>query len=121
MVIATCKSNAIDNLTSTIIQSLEETYLFADIEKDQHLSYVALSLTSDINIEDLYSVIEVPLDVFVNFNNNNNITVLSGLTFPKTRIKKIINKIEQNKDNILKILIILKPTELQSPLTFLKI
>jgi cell division GTPase FtsZ len=87
------------NLTTSIIKSWESN-IFADIEKDKNIMYLGLSLTSDIFIDDLKLYIGTPYDIFRNYNRDTNVTILSGLTFPKTRINKIIESLNSNKEKL---------------------
>lgn len=96
-VITTC--NQSNNLTSGIIRSWEQN-IFADLELDKHIVYMGLSLSDTVDVEDLKRHIGYPLDVFTNYNQNRTVTLLTGLTFPKTRISKIVDNLNRNKDTI---------------------
>jgi len=100
-IITTCNSSSSTNLTSSIIKSWEQN-VFADIERDKSIVYMGLSLTADINLDDLKKYIGNPLDVFKNYNRDQTVTILSGLSFPKARINKIIDTLNNNKDTIKK-------------------
>jgi hypothetical protein len=98
-IITTCQSNVQNNLVSAIIKSWELN-IFADIEKDKNIVYLGLSLTDEINVDDLKKYIGTPFDVFKNYNRDQTVSILSGLTFPKTRINKIIDILNDNKNTI---------------------
>jgi hypothetical protein len=98
--ISTFNSTSNDNIISSIIKSWENSDVFADIERDKQITYIGLSLVQEVDIESLQKVIGTPFDVFQNVNRDLNITILSGLTFPKTRINKIIEKINSKKEII---------------------
>lgn len=99
-IIANCNYTAPDELTANIIRSWEESEVFADIEKDKQIKYLGLSTTHDSNLEALQRYIGVPFDIFQNYHNNSNISILSGLSFPKKRINAIVEKIKSRKDLI---------------------
>lgn len=98
--ISECKYTAPDELSANLIKSWEESNVFADIEKDRQIKYLGLSTLHEPQLESLQKYIGTPFDVFQNYHNNNNITILSGLSFPKARINTIIEKIKNNKDII---------------------
>jgi hypothetical protein len=97
IVVTECRCNNAGGLTSAIIKSWENN-IFANMEKDKQIVYLGLSLYGEVNVDDLKKVVGVPFDVYKNYNNDATYTILSGLTFPKTRLKRIIENIDGNKD-----------------------
>lgn len=98
--ISNCPYTAGFDLTASIINSWEESECFADIEKDKQIKYLGLSITHDVNIHMLQRYIGTPLDIFQNYHPTTNITILSGLSFPKKRIEAIVERIRVHKDII---------------------
>lgn len=86
-------------ISSQIIKSWEKS-IFADIEKDKQIVYMALSLMNDINTDDLRNYIGTPLDIFKNYNKLMNISVLSGLSFPNARLDKSLKIVEKSSESI---------------------
>lgn len=101
-IITNCNYSSTSDLTANLIRSWEETDIFADIEKDKHIKYLGLSTIGEPDKEALKRYIGTPFDVFQNYHSNSNISILSGLTFPKQRINNIYKKLEGNKDIIIK-------------------
>jgi len=117
--VSTCDTNNPDNINSTIIRSCEESDVFADIERDKQISYAGFSLKYDINIQEIQKVIGTPYDIFINYNDANNITILSGLTFPKTRISRIVDRVNLNKETIKNNLLNTKTNRITDDLDFM--
>jgi hypothetical protein len=99
-IITTVSTNNSSNISSLIIKSWEQN-IFSDIEKDKKIVYMGLSLLDDVNIDDLKKYTGNPFDVFKNYNRDTNVTILSGLSFPETRINQIADFLNENKENII--------------------
>ena len=84
--------------TTSIVKSLEQG-CFA-YQKDKNVVYMALSLNGDIDMSSLINHIGNPYDVFINYNTDQNICCLSGMSFPKDRINTIKAIIENQKEEI---------------------
>lgn len=119
IIITEVHSNNPNNLTSSIIKSWEQN-IFADIEKNKQIMYMGLSLTADVNIDDLRRFIGNPFDIFKNYNRDTTITILSGLLFPKTRIDKITSKLNSNKETIKNIFLNTKTNKINETFDWLK-
>jgi hypothetical protein len=111
-------TNANTNITPSIIKSWENNY-FVSLEKDKNIVYMGLSITDDINIDDLKKYIGTPYDIFKNYNRDQTVTLLTGLSFPKTRINDIIEGLNIDKDTIIKNKINSKMTKIHSDLEWL--
>jgi cell division GTPase FtsZ len=85
---------------ANIVQSIQNN-IFADMEKDKKIVYMGLSLADEIDINNITNHTGVPYDTFINYNDLGiNITVLSGLSFPETRIEAIKSIIETHRNTI---------------------
>jgi hypothetical protein len=88
-----------ENATILIINSIE-TSIFAPIEKDRNVLLIGLSLTNDINEQDFIKYIGLPLDTYYGYNRDQNVIILSGLSFPITRLNQIYKIVNNNKEHI---------------------
>lgn len=92
------------NLVPDIIKSWSNTTVFAPISKDKNIIYLTLSLTKELTDQqytDLEKYIGTWTDKYSNINPDQNITMLTGLTFPIERIKQIVDLCKKDKDTIL--------------------
>jgi cell division GTPase FtsZ len=108
-----------NNLTASIIKSWENN-IFADVEQDKNLVYMGLSLTDEINQEELNRYIGIPYDVFKNYNDQKTITMVSGLSFPITRLSKTIDIISNSKDKIKKNIVNSRTNKIPNYVDFLE-
>ena len=97
-----------ENTVSRILESLQSNSIFARREQDNILQYFAVSLGDEkLNAEevnqDLQKAIGTPIDNFTTFNKRGrNFICISGLTYPKSRLKEIEDLISSNKDKVIK-------------------
>lgn len=98
-IISTAVTNDTQNITGSIIRSWEQN-IFADMEPDKQITFLGLSLTNEINIDDLTRVVGLPYDTFTGYNKNLSVTILSGLSYPKTRINAIKKMLDENKEAV---------------------
>lgn len=97
-----------ENAVARLLDSLQSNSIFAKREQDNILQYVALSLADErLNPEevnqDLQKAIGTPIDNFTTFNKRSrNFICISGLTYPKTRLKDIEELISNSKDAVMK-------------------
>ena len=84
-----------------LVKSVEES-IFSDIEKDKKVVYIGLRLNNDNDIEEIINNFGVPYDTFYSFNEDkNNMIILTGLSFPITRVSVIKDIVESAKDKVL--------------------
>jgi cell division GTPase FtsZ len=107
-----------NNLTASIIKSWENT-IFTNIEQDKNLVYMGLSVTDEINQEELNRYIGTPYDVFKNYNDQKTVTMLSGLSFPVTRLSKTLDIINNSKDKVKKNIINSRTSNIPDSINFL--
>jgi cell division GTPase FtsZ len=100
-VITTCTCSNPASTETAIIKSWEDN-IFADIEDDKSIVYMGLSLTNEIPTDGLTKILGKPLDIFRGFNPERNITLLTGLSFPETRIMASAAYVENDREHIKK-------------------
>ncbi|MDR1502134.1 MAG: hypothetical protein LBT43_06735, partial [Prevotella sp.] len=74
--------------------------IFAQLEEDEAIQYLLLSMASGIDVEAVKKKVGTPIDVFQGFNQRETICVLSGLSFPMTRIAGIAAEVNELKNKI---------------------
>lgn len=82
-----------------VIQALKEG-IFAPMEQDRAVKYIAASLSGNARLEDIEKAIGTPLDNFRTFNDTETICCISGLTYPQTRLEAVYDKIADNTEVI---------------------
>lgn len=100
------------------IQAIKESAL-APLEPDRAVKYIAASFAGNARMADLERAFGVPLDNYQTFNDNETICCMSGLTYPKTRLDAIYNRVTENKEQIRKNLAATRETELKGDINFL--
>ena len=88
--------------TSELADSLKNN-IFAQTEQDGIIQYLALSMAAEINTQALCRSIGKPLDLFIGYNSDTTICVLSGLSFPYTRLAAIKAMISDEQDAMKKV------------------
>ena len=96
-----------------------KTSALAPLEPDRAVKYITASLAGNVRMEDLEKAFGMPLDNFQTFNDDETICCISGLTYPKTRLDVVYNKVDENKEQIKKSLAATKETELKGDINFL--
>lgn len=84
-----------------IIKALNENAL-APIENDGIVKYIAISAYGELEITDIEKVVGKPLDTFQTYNEDGTLCMISGLSYPKTRLDSIYQIIKDNQDLIVK-------------------
>ena len=93
------------NNMASLFSSVEDS-IFAKIEKDNIIKYLTLSLGDETILEseikkECQKTFGTPIDSFVTYNQRNtNICMLSGLSYPATRLAEIASYVEANKNLI---------------------
>jgi len=75
----------VQSSTPRIIESFNNG-IFAKAEENGIVQCIALSMASEINTESLKKSIGKPVDMFLGYNRDMTICVLSGLSLPFTRV-----------------------------------
>lgn len=88
-----------ENVTSSLLRGLENN-IFAPVEKDKSVVYIGLSLTEEINSLDIKKAVGNPFDLFTSYNNKGNIALLTGLSFPESRLEQIRSMINDNREAV---------------------
>lgn len=87
-------SNIADILTGLV------NNIFAPVELDKHIKYIAAALDDSISdLADIQKNVGVPIDIFRAYADKAHL-LLSGLSYPKTRLDKIHTYISDNKEMI---------------------
>lgn len=89
------KNNRATDATAEIISSLKKN-IFANIEEDKVVSYMAISTSAKIEHQSLVTEVGLFLDTFRGYNNDNTICMLSGLTFPYTYTGELKDFLKEN-------------------------
>lgn len=85
---------------SNIISSFNDNRLFAPIEKDAAITYIALSLAKKgVDVSDIIKGYTV-YDSFTGYGSTSTLCVLAGMSMPVGRITEIRNKIKNGKKQL---------------------
>jgi hypothetical protein len=83
-----------------IINSFNDNKIFAPIEKDVVITYIALSLAKKgVDISDIIKGYVV-YDSFLGYGSTSTLCVISGMSMPVGRISEIRNKIKNGKKQL---------------------
>lgn len=73
-----------------LLSSLVENNIYAPMETNKVVRYMGImSCSSHVELDGLYSQIGNPIDTYIGTNAPSNVCMLSGLTYPKTRLNEI--------------------------------
>ncbi len=73
-----------------LLSSLVENNIYAPMETNKVVRYMGImSCSSHVEVDGLYSQIGNPIDTYIGTNAPSNVCMLSGLTYPKTRLNEI--------------------------------
>lgn len=82
--------------------------IYAELEPNKKIKYIALSQPDGKDVVDIDSVIDVvgkPIDTFCGFGNpNETVLCLAGLSFPKTYINRLAESIKEEKERVQKVM-----------------
>ncbi len=76
--------------------------IFAPIEEDRVIKYIALAGADGIIIHELEKVVGKPIDTFRTYCDSATVCMLSGLSYPHSRLDLIHKTVIDNKDLIKK-------------------
>lgn len=94
--------------------------IYAELEADRVVKYIAVSLAEETNMEDIVKVIGMPVDIFQTSNNNETICCLSGLSYPQARLEEIYRCVQKNQETVKRNLAATKETPLKQDVNFLE-
>ncbi len=104
---------------SALITSFSKN-IFAPVEDDRVIKYIALSGSDDINIAELEKAVGTPIDTFRTYSDSSTLCMLAGLSYPQTRLDIIRKKVMDNKDLIKKNLSVPTQQKLKNDINFLE-
>ena len=80
-----------------LIPALTSSNIYANIEPNMVIRYVGyLSCGNSIDLNDLFSEVGTPIDTYVGTDAPAYTCILTGLSFPKTRLKEIMDLAQNN-------------------------
>lgn len=77
--------------------------VYAPLEDDKVIKYIGLinvGSGKEIQIENVYEEIGVPLDCFTGYESDSTVCMLAGLSLPYGKMAEIKEKIDANKDTV---------------------
>ena len=101
-----------------VIQALKDG-VFAPIEQDRAVKYIAASIAGDVRMADLEMAIGTPLDNFQTFNDTETICCISGLSYPQARLELVYEKAADSKEQIKKNLAAARESGMKKGVNFL--
>ncbi len=104
--------------TSVLISSFSKN-IFAPIEDDRVIKYISLSGPDSINFSELEKVVGTPIDTYRTYTDQSTICMLSGLSYPQTRLNIVHKKVIDNKDVIKKNMVTPAQQKMKNDLDFL--
>lgn len=82
--------------------------IYAELEPNKRIKYIALSQPDGKEVVDVDSVIDVvgkPIDTFCGYGNpNETVLCLAGLSFPKTYINRLAESIKEEQERVQKVM-----------------
>jgi cell division GTPase FtsZ len=103
---------------SSLFKAIDNN-IYAPLENDRVIKYITLSSIEDLNDTELEKVVGITVDTFQTYNDEMTICMLSGLSYPKTRLEVALLKIEASKDIITKNLAAPTESSLKGNVNFL--
>ena len=101
-----------------IIQALKGG-VFAPMEQDGAVKYIAASMAGSVCMTDIEKAIGTPIDNFQTFNGEETVCCISGLTYPQARLDLVYAKVAENKDVIKKNLAAARESGMKKDVNFL--
>lgn len=96
-----CNLGNSNGSASALISSFSKN-IFAPMEQDRVIKYIALSGAESIGITELEKAVGTPIDTFRTYTDTSTICLLAGLTYPQTRLEIVHKRVMDNKDVIKK-------------------
>ncbi len=104
--------------TADILKALSSS-VFAPMEADQVLKYITISIHGSLDMPEIEKAVGVPLDTFQTYNDSNTLCMLSGLSYPKTRLDAVYQRIAENRETVLRNMQSAAETKLNEDVNFL--
>lgn len=117
---------------ATVISSMDTTYttmpawveslsngIYANIEDDKIIKYIAVSTYNTFDQTDLVTKFGKPLDFYNGKNTDKTVCVLSGLSYPITRLNEIKSSIDEDKERVEKNLTEIEVRKMENNVNFL--
>lgn len=104
--------------TAAVLESFKSN-IFAPIEPDRVIKYIAVSIVGDVDVEAMSKEIGIPVDIFATYNDKATLCCLAGLNYPMTRLESVYKKVTENQDLILKNLQATSDSPLKKGVNFL--
>lgn len=101
-----------------IIRALQES-VFAPMEQDRAVKYIAASLSGAVRMADIEKAVGTPIDNFQTYNDKETICCITGLTYPQARLEAVYGKVADNKDLIKKNLAATRESRMKKGINFL--
>lgn len=106
--------------TASLLDKLKKS-IFAPIEPDRVIKYIALSGAGTIDIGEMSKDIGIPVDVYRTYNEKMAVCCLSGLNYPVARLEEIYKKATEHQETILGNLSATSKSEMKKGVNFLNL
>lgn len=97
----------------------EKDSVFAPLEADRAVKYIAASLAGNVRMADLEKAFGTPVDNFQTFNGEETVCCLSGLSYPQARLDAVYAKVEESRELIKKNLNATREARLKGGVNFM--
>lgn len=89
--------------TDKLLASLASNNIYAPIEQNKVVRYIGvMSCNANVELDEVYSQIGHPIDVYIGTDAPSNVCMVTGLTLPKTRLNEIKSMAQTNAEIIKK-------------------
>jgi len=89
--------NQDQSTTAELLETLKNN-IFAPLENNKVVEIMLISMSTNIDIQELKREIGIPVTIYTGYNDKQTVCVLSGLTFPRTRMNGIERSINADKE-----------------------
>ena len=104
--------------SADVIKAVQES-IFAPLETDRAVKYIAASLTGNVQMADIEKAVGTPIDNFQTFNGDGTVCCIAGLTWPQARLNEVYERVSENRELIRKNLAATRETGLKKGVNFL--
>ena len=87
--------------TAQVIESARHT-IYAPLERDKTILYYVTSTSTNLDMNAVSQEFGEPMDIFATYNEECNLFLMTGLTFPYTRFESITNRIKEQSAHLKK-------------------
>lgn len=85
---------------SAMLAAAVRDNIYAPIQGDKTVLYYVLSTTNKVDTNSLAQEFGEPVDIFATYNQECNIMLMTGLTFPYDRFAEITDKVKKQAESI---------------------